>query len=180
MDSFYSFVCQRVAKNPSLIGETSSSIQLDSPIRTLDTNSKKILSGDSTAAALSEEIINSVVMRSLIAPLSPYGLAHLLHTLIWPYFLAAETAAKKVHAARKKREVGLSLEIAEGNPFSPTAFASFHDEIGAKEEETIMKDYLTCVKMLDAAIDEARRKVKTVEEYLKPFPDVSKTSFLLS
>lgn len=180
MDSFYFFVCQHVAKHPSLIGETSSSIQLDSPIRTLDTNSKKILSEDFTTSALSDEIISSVFMRSLIAPLNPYGLAHLVHTLIWPSFLAAETAARQVGAARKKKVAGRKLEIEEGNPVSSTACVSFHEKNASKEEETMMMDFLACVKALDAAIDEAKRKVKAVEQYLEPFPDVSRTSFLRS
>lgn len=177
MDSFYSFVCQQVAKQPVLIGETARSIQLGSPYSSLDASSKKILAGDIPASGSSDEAMSSVVMRSLIAPLNPSGIGHLVYTVIWPFFLAAESAAKKLEKA--KREEAKSRIKSEEASTSGSSSSS-HGESSANTVESALHEYLECRRSLDTAFEEARKKIGVVECYVEVSGGLDRTFSLLS
>eukprot|EP00796_Vickermania_ingenoplastis_P009084 gene9084-6377_t len=89
----------------------------------------------------SADKVNNVVLRSLVAPLNPFGIGHLIYNTIWPAFLAAESAARKVGEKKKS--------------------AAEEDEPNDQDSET----YAICMSNLSTAIAKARNMVLVLELY---------------
>lgn len=167
MDLFYSFACQQVSKNPLLIGESSSSIQEISSYCNINSGTKKLLSTDAPACPSADEAMNSVVMRSLIAPLNPCGIGHLVYSVIWPSVLAAEACSRKLGKRKRERELGSTTGTTEESTFLPHSATEDTDQCSHEAEEQALIDYLESMNSLNAAFEETRKKIRGAELYLE-------------
>lgn len=115
MLSFHHFICQRAAASPVLVGECSheaTAAATNAHMKELLSKSESLPQGSpSSVEPLSEESM-STIMRSLVAPLHPFGAGHLLHNSVWPAFLAAEAVASAI--GERRRVVDETSEAEQG------------------------------------------------------------------
>lgn len=119
-DGLNSFIAKRASFKPSLVGEA-----------------------NRDATALSDDP-QAIALRTLVAPLHPFGAGHLVYNLIWPAFLAAEEAATKIGAET----------------------SSATHQAGKMEELEAV--YSAALSNLEVAMTKARRIISLVEDYVHP------------
>lgn len=153
---FGSFICQRVNANPTLVGNIPlrGSSALATPggtsarDRTAEELCSEIFSERDALKRVPDDETTGLIIRALVAPLHPFGAAHLVHTVIWPSFLSAECAARKIgDTKRRLRLEGISEEEADHK----------------LEEE--YRNYAECVAELGKALGKAKKVVTILEMY---------------
>lgn len=158
MHPFHTFVCQHVVANPVLIGETHSSIKESSSSGALDAKVKELLCAEkwwnTPNAVHRTDEVNSVVLRSLVAPLHPFGVGHLIHNIIWSPLMTAEEAARKV-GNNKKNKMRKEAEVDQAMEATAT-------ELVERENEEELE---RATFALERAMDKARKIIMLLELY---------------
>lgn len=152
MTSFLDFVCRRIASHPHLIGETTESIDVLLFSATVDSKIKSILSKGSetspTSSDICTEAMTSLLVRSVVSPLNPLGLGHLIYNMIWPSFLAAESVATQIGRRAKVINEQEAAAIKE------------HEE-----NEDSRKKLTVCLNNLEKTVAKAKKIITILESY---------------